>query len=76
MMIVAEKSRKVGIHTLNEMLTKATQEGKAAAADLCSARLTSLVAHAVANELGAKEILELIRVESEVLNSQGGAAWQ
>ena len=58
------------------MLNKATQEGKAAAADLCSSRLEKLAAHAARDGLSATEIIELIREEAEVITSQGGAAWQ
>jgi hypothetical protein len=58
------------------MLTKATQEGKAAAADLCSSRLEKLAAHAARDGLSAPEIIELIREEAEAITSKGGAAWQ
>lgn len=75
MMIVAEKSRQVGIHTLNEMLTKATLEGKAAVADLCSVRLDKLATHAANEGLSAAEIVELIREEAESICSKGGASW-
>lgn len=61
---------------LSEMLTKATQEGKAAAADLCSARLDKLAAHAANDGLSATEIVELIRAEASAITSKGGAAWQ
>ena len=50
------------------MLTKATQEGKAAAADLCST-------HAANEGLSATEIVELIREEAAAICSKGGAAW-
>ncbi|MBJ4929301.1 DUF2732 family protein, partial [Salmonella enterica subsp. enterica serovar Corvallis] len=46
------------------MLTKATQEGKAAAADLCSIRLDKLATHAATEGLNAAEIIELLREES------------
>ncbi|EEP7893139.1 phage tail tape measure protein [Salmonella enterica] len=46
------------------MLTKATQEGKAAAADLCSTRLDKLATHAANEGLSAAEIVELIREEA------------
>lgn len=58
------------------MLKKATQEGKAAAADLCSFRLDKLATHAANEGLSAAEIVELIREEAEAINSKGGAAWQ
>lgn len=75
MMIVAEKSKQVGIHTLKEMLTKATQEGKAAAADLCSVRLDKLATHAANEGLSAAEIVELLREEAAAICSKGGATW-
>lgn len=58
------------------MLDKATQEGKAAAADLCSIRLDKLATHAAIEGLSAAEIVELIRAEAEAISSKGGAAWQ
>lgn len=58
------------------MLQKATREGKAAAADLCSVRLDKLATHAVNEGLSAAEIVELIREEAEAITSKGGAAWQ
>jgi hypothetical protein len=61
---------------LMAMLIKATQEGKAAAADLCSARLDKLAAHAANDGLSAAEIVELIRAEASAIASKGGAAWQ
>lgn len=61
---------------LLSMLNKATQEGKAAAADLCSTRLDKLAAYAAIEGLSAAEILELIRAEAEAISSKGGAAWQ
>lgn len=57
------------------MLIKATQEGKAAAADLCSTRLDKLAAHAANGGLSAAEIIELIREEATAICSKGGAAW-
>ncbi|EFW4741192.1 DUF2732 family protein [Escherichia coli] len=57
------------------MLTKATQEGKAAA-DLCSTRLDKLATHAANEGLSATEIVELIREEAAAICSKGGAAWQ
>ncbi len=57
------------------MLTKATQEGKAAAADLCSTRLDKLATHAANEGLSAAEIVELIREEVAAICSKGGAAW-
>ncbi|NRK25628.1 DUF2732 family protein, partial [Salmonella enterica subsp. enterica serovar Typhi] len=56
--------------------TKATQEGKAAAADLCSIRLDKLATHAANEGLSATEIVELIREEAAAICSKGGAAWQ
>ncbi|HCB1824909.1 TPA: DUF2732 family protein [Citrobacter amalonaticus] len=58
------------------MLTKATQEGKAAVADLCSTRLDKLATHAANEGLSAAEIVELIREEAAAICSKGGAAWQ
>ncbi|EGF7440145.1 DUF2732 family protein [Escherichia coli] len=57
------------------MLTKATQEGKAATADLCSTRLDKLATHAANEGLSAAEIVELIREEAAAICSKGGAAW-
>ncbi|EHO6064472.1 DUF2732 family protein [Salmonella enterica] len=57
------------------MLTKATEEGKAASADLCSARLDKLAAYAASEGLSAAEIVELIREEAAAICSKGGAAW-
>lgn len=68
-------STKSGID-LMAMLTKATQEGKAAAADLCSVRLEKLANHAANAGLSAAEIVELIREEAAAIESKGGAAWQ
>lgn len=58
------------------MLAKATNEGKAAAADLCSTRLDKLATHAANEGLSASEIVELIREEAMAICSKGGAAWQ
>ncbi|MBS0851272.1 DUF2732 family protein [Enterobacter sp. JGM127] len=58
------------------MLAKATAEGKAAAADLCSARLDRLATHAANEGLSAPEIVELVREEAMAICSKGGAAWQ
>lgn len=64
-------------HTeLLAMLSRATKEGKAVAADLCSTRLDKLATHAVNEGLSAAEIVELIRQESQAFASKGGAAWQ
>lgn len=60
---------------LMAMLIKATQEGKIAAADLCSARLDKLAAFAASEGLSAAEIVELIREEAAAICSKGGAAW-
>ncbi|EDW5019946.1 DUF2732 family protein [Salmonella enterica subsp. enterica] len=57
------------------MLTKATEEGKAASADLCSDRLDKLAAYAASEGLSAAEIVELIREEAAAICSKGGAAW-
>lgn len=57
------------------MLIKAKQEGKAAAADLCSTRLDKLATHAANGGLSAAEIVELIREEAATICSKGGAAW-
>ncbi|MGY0114832.1 DUF2732 family protein [Enterobacter roggenkampii] len=61
---------------LMAMLAKATEEGKAASADLCSARLDKLAAYAANEGLSAAEIVELIREEAAAICSKGGAAWQ
>ncbi|HDV8303235.1 TPA: DUF2732 family protein [Enterobacter hormaechei] len=58
------------------MLAKATEEGKAASTDLCSARLDKLAAYAANEGLSAAEIVELIREEAAAICSKGGAAWQ
>ena len=58
------------------MLAKATQEGKAASADLCSTRLDKLATFATNEGLSAAEIVELIREEASAICSKGGAAWQ
>ncbi|EKY3167841.1 DUF2732 family protein [Cronobacter sakazakii] len=58
------------------MLDKATREGKAAAADLCSTRLDKLATHAANAGLSATEIVELLRDEAAAISSKGGAAWQ
>ncbi|AVY97999.1 hypothetical protein DAI21_10175 [Lelliottia sp. WB101] len=58
------------------MLAKATQEGKAASADLCSTRLDKLATYAANEGLSAAEIVELIREEALAICSKGGAAWQ
>jgi len=57
------------------MLAKATKEGKAAAADLCSTRLDKLATHAANEGLSAAEIVELLREEAAAICSKGGAAW-
>ncbi|MCU6305336.1 DUF2732 domain-containing protein [Enterobacter quasiroggenkampii] len=61
---------------LMAMLAKATEEGKAASADLCSARLDKLAAYASNEGLSAAEIVELVREEAAAICSKGGAAWQ
>lgn len=61
---------------LDLMLRRATMEGKAAAADLCSVRLEKLANHAANAGLSAAEIVELIREEAAAIESKGGAAWQ
>ena len=58
------------------ILAKATEEGKAASADLCSVRLDKLAAYAANEGLSAAEIVELIREEAAAICSKGGAAWQ
>lgn len=58
------------------MLRRATMEGKAAAADLCSARLEKLANYAANAGLSAAEIVELIREEAAAIESKGGVAWQ
>lgn len=61
---------------LDLILRRATMEGKAAAADLCSVRLEKLANHAANAGLSAAEIVELIREEAAAIESKGGAAWQ
>lgn len=58
-----------------EILKKAVDEGKAAAAVLFSSRLDKLATHATTEGLNAAEIIELLREES-VIFGKGGAAWQ
>ncbi|MEG9763714.1 DUF2732 family protein [Enterobacter hormaechei] len=65
---------KIGIDMM-AMLIKATQEGKAAAADLCSVRLEKLANYAANAGLSAAEIVDLIREEAAAIESKGGAAW-
>lgn len=60
---------------LDLMLRRATMEGKAAAADICSVRLEKLANHAANAGLSAAEIVELIREEAAAIESKGGAAW-
>lgn len=57
------------------ILARATAEGKAVAADLCSVRLDKLATHAANEGLSAAEIVELIREEAAAITSKGGAAW-
>lgn len=64
------------VHDLLAMLAKATEEGKAASADLCSTRLDKLATFAANEGLSAAEIVELIREEAAAICSKGGAAWQ
>jgi len=61
---------------LLSMLARATKEGKAAAADLCSTRLDKLATHAANEGLSAADIVELMREEAAAICSKGGAAWQ
>lgn len=61
---------------LDLILRRATMEGKAAAADICSVRLEKLANHAANAGLSAAEIVELIREEAAAIESKGGAAWQ
>lgn len=58
------------------MLAKATEEGKAASADLCSVRLDKLAAYAANEGLSAAEIVDLIREEAAAICSKGGTAWR
>lgn len=60
---------------LMTLLINATQEGKIAAADLCSTRLDKLAAYAAVEGLSAAEIIELIREEAAAISSKGGAVW-
>jgi len=59
-----------------EILKKAVNDGKAAAADVFSTRLDKLATHAANEGLSAAEIVELIREEAAAICSKGGAAWQ
>ncbi|HEY3982695.1 DUF2732 family protein [Cedecea sp.] len=60
---------------LPQLLRRATEAGKRAAADLCSTRLDLLATYAASKELSPVEIIELIRQESENLSGNGGAVW-
>lgn len=71
-----EISTSTHTNELLAMLAKATAEGKAAAADLCSTRLDKLATHAANEGLSAAEIVELVREEAMAICSKGGAAWQ
>ena len=68
------QATKSGIDLMT-LLINATQEGKIAAADLCSVRLDKLATHAAVEGLSAVEIIELIREEAAAISSKGGAAW-
>lgn len=73
------RNEMAGIHNGNElmgMLANATAEGKAAAADLFSARLEKLATHAANEGLSAAEIVELVREEAMAICSKGGTAWK
>ncbi|ECS7027146.1 DUF2732 family protein [Salmonella enterica subsp. enterica serovar Enteritidis] len=76
---MAQISSEVNVTTplsnYQEILKKAVDEGKAASADLCSARLDKLAAYAASEGLSAAEIVELIREEAAAICSKGGAAW-
>lgn len=58
------------------MLAKATEEGKAASADLLSVRLDKLAAYAANEGLSAAEIVDLIREEAAAICSKDGTAWR
>ena len=58
------------------LLAKATEEGKAAATDLCAVRLDKLANHAANEGLSAAEIVELMREEAAAICSKGSPAWQ
>lgn len=61
--------------SLSELLNNARHEGMVYAADRCSFRLDRLAAEVANNEMTVTEIVELLRQESEFMNSQGGTAW-
>ncbi len=58
-----------------EILKIAVNDGKAAAAEVCSTRLDKLANHAAAEGLSAVEIVELLREEAAAISPSGGAAW-
>ncbi|HFZ8370567.1 TPA: DUF2732 family protein [Salmonella enterica subsp. enterica serovar Rough:-:-] len=76
---MAQISSEVNVTTplsnYQEILKKAVDEGKAAAAVLFSSRLDKLATHAANEGLSATEIVELIREEAAAICSKGGAAW-
>lgn len=75
MKMVRQSPQAVTVADLPQLLKRATDDGKRAAAELCSTRLDKLATHATNEELNPIEIIELLRQESENLSSKGGAAW-
>lgn len=74
-MIRTEVNVTTTLSNYQEILKKAVNDGKAAAAEICSTRLDKLATHAANEGLSAPEIVELIREEAAAICNKGGAAW-
>ncbi|MGC1034477.1 DUF2732 family protein [Pantoea agglomerans] len=61
---------------VQELCNQARFEGGKDMATKLSGRLDRLATHAANSDLSAVEIVELIRQESEAIDSKGGALWQ
>lgn len=61
---------------VKELCTQARIDGGKDVATKVSGRLDRLATHAANSDLSAAEIVELIRQESEAIDSKGGALWQ
>lgn len=61
---------------VQELCTQARIDGGKDVATKVSGRLDRLATHAANSDLSAAEIVELIRQESEAIDSKGGALWQ
>lgn len=61
---------------VQDLCTKARIDGGKDVATKLSGRLDRLATHAANSDLSAAEIVELIRQESEAIDSKGGALWQ